>query len=330
MPRAHGIRVPLGEAETLRRHLVETRTLRTDLAPLRDEEEIVFPVTTSKDRMEFEFEPRTVRPRHYTDLLDWNEEDKAQAPRAFDQMGDIVVLKVPQDLWERRQELGDAILAFHPATRAVFHDHGVTGEFRTRKLELIAGSGGSETTITENNVRLQVDVSQAYFSPRLGDERARITGLSHAGERVIDLFGGVAPLGVQLAKQGVEVVSIDLNPAAAAMARQNAAKNKVAVEVHEGDARVVAAGLAPADRVVMNLPHGAKHFLDVAAQACRPRGWVHYHEILADDHVKKRTLELEQEFRQLGRPGRVEHVRHVRAYSPLEGHYAFDLHLEPA
>lgn len=332
MALAPGVSVPLSEAEATRARLAAEGLLRVDLKPLRTDEALVLPVTGAPAGLavgEFDFPLRAVRPRHYTELLDWPEEEKVLAPRAFDQMGDVVVLKVPEPLWPRRHELGDAILRFLPAARAVFHDHGVHGELRTRKLEPVAGDGDPETTVVENGVRLRVDVSRAYFSPRLGDERARIASLARPGERVIDLFGGVAPLGVQLARKGVEVVSIDLNPAAVVLARRNAAENRVAVETHQGDARAVAQGLEPADRVVMNLPHGARHFLDVAARACRPGGTVHYHEILPDDRVEERGQELVAEFQALGRAARVENVRHVRAYSPGEGHYTFDVRLDP-
>lgn len=327
-----GVCVPLSEAEATRARLAAEGLLRVDLKPLRTDDALVLPVAGAPDDLpaqEFDFQPRAVRVRHYTDLLDWPADEKARAPRAFDQMGDIVVLKVPDALWSRRHELGDAVLRFLPAARAVFHDHGVTGAFRTRRLEPLAGDANPETTVVENGVRLRVDVSRAYFSPRLGDERARIVGLTRPGERAIDLFGGVAPLGVQLARAGVEAVSIDLNPAAVELARLNAALNKVDIEVHQGDAREVAARLEPADRVVMNLPHGARDFLDVATHVCRPGGVVHYHEILMDEAVEARRRELVAEFDALGRAARVGNVRHVRAYSPVEGHYAFDIRLEP-
>ncbi len=325
------VRVPLRDAEAARRRLVDEGFLRTDLALRKESDALVFPVSGTPDGFEVtteSFSPRQARVRHYTELLDWSPEDKALAPRAFDQMGDIVVLKVPDALWDRREALGEAILTFLPAARAVFHDRGVVGEFRTRDLVPLAGSGSAETTITENGFRLRVDVSQAYFSPRLGDERARIVGLCKPGERVIDLFGGVAPLGVQLARRGVEVVSIDLNPEAIRLAKVNAELNKVQLTALEGDARAIAAKQSPAHHVVMNLPHGAKHFLDVAAKSCAPSGTVHYHEIMLDADVEARKASLVSEFQALGRTAAVTHVRHVRAYSPIEGHYAFDILLE--
>lgn len=306
------------EAEAVRRRLIDEGRLRNDLKVAKDATGIWFP--TTEGEATYTFEPQPARARHYTDLLDWPAERLATCPRAFDHLGDILIVKVPPTMWDDRAELGEAMRRFTDA-RAVFHDDGVTGEFRTRKLERIAGAGNSETTVQENGVSLHVDPAAAYYSPRLANERQRVTTLTQAGERVIDLFGGVAPQGVQLAKHGAEVVSVDLNPEAVRLARQNAEINKVDLDVHCGDARVLATELAPADRVIMNLPHGAKHFLAEGARLTQSGGVLHHHEILRVADLAKRETEL-------AAIGTVEHVRHVRAYSAQEAHYVFDLRIQ--
>ena len=90
-------------------------------------------------------------------------------------------------------------------------------------------------------------------------------------------------------------------------------------------AREVAKALPPADRIFMNLPHGAKGFLDVAARLAKPKATVHYHEILPADSVAARSRALEAEMAGHGWPCRVTVTRVVRNYSPQEAHVAFDL-----
>lgn len=337
MIRARGVHAPRSRAEATRRTLRESGLLRDDLEVLRTDEGVVFPVAdddldarlvdagVAEGADDWEFRSRPARPRSYTELLDWEEKDLARAPRAFDAMGDIAVLKVPEALWARREALGRALLAFQTGSRAVFHDHGVQGERRTRRLERIAGEGGSETQVTENGVRLRIDPAAAYYSPRLGAERARLVGLLRRGERVIDLFAGVAPFGVQAAKAGCSVVCVDINPDACALAEANAAANKVDLEVHCGDARDVAPRLAPADHVVTNLPHGAREFLEVSVPLVCPGGTLHHHEILADDDLDARCRALVDVLADLGREANVTATRHVRNYSASESHYAIDL-----
>jgi tRNA (guanine37-N1)-methyltransferase len=328
MVQAPGVRVPRSQAEATRRRLIELDVLRLDLSVAKAGDDIVFPVLDScGPRMPvapFEFEARAVRPTSYLDLLP--PEVRDVAPRAFETLGDIVVVKVPPAQWEHRARIGRALLEFH-AARAVFHDKGVKDEFRVRDLERIAGEGGPLTQVSENGVRLWVDLSKAYFSPRLAAERARVVAQVQPGEHVVDLFGGVAPFGVQAALRGASVDSVDLNPEAVALAKRNAEAANVQdkVTLHLGDARVVAKLLAPADRILMNLPHGARDFLDVACRLVRPGGTVHYHEISTVEGLDKRELALKKELAKLGRPVHAVAVRVVRNYSPVEAHFAFDI-----
>lgn len=330
MVKALGVRVPRGEAEATRRRLLELDALRLDLAVAKDGEDIVFPVLDScgptLPTRPFEFEARQLRPAGYQDLLPWPADLAAQAPRAFDQVGDIVVVKVPAELKARQAELGDAILRFHHA-RAVFHDAGVKDAHRVRALELIAGSGGALTQVNENGVRLWVDLSKAYFSPRLASERARVAALVKQNETVADLFGGVAPFGIQAAQRGAEVDSVDINPEAIDLAKRNVTDNRLQgrVRLWLGDAREVAKEIPAADRVMMNLPHDAKHFLDVAARVAKPTAMVHYHEILPPDQAVMRSSKVLAELGEAGWNGRLASHRVVRNYSPQEAHVVFDL-----
>jgi tRNA (guanine37-N1)-methyltransferase len=328
MVRARGVRVHRSEAEATRRRLLELGVLRTDLAVAKAEEEVIFPVADScgprLPTVSFDFESQDVRASGYQDLL--SDEARAVAPRAFDTIGDIVIVKVPPEASAHREAIGNALLTFHGA-RAVFHDEGVKDPFRVRHLVRIAGSGGSLTRLAENGVRLWVDPAQAYFSPRLATERERVAALVRPGEHVVDLFGGVAPFGVQAAIKGAVVDSIDLNPAAVELAKRNVAENRVAsnLRLHLGDARAVAQTLPAADRVFMNLPHAAKDFLDVAARLAKPGATIHYHEILAPSQVASRSHGLSQELARHGWKGEVALTRVVRNYSPQEAHVAFDV-----
>lgn len=330
MVQALGIRVPRSQAEETRRRLLELEVLRIDLAVAKDGDDIVFPVTEgcgpTLPTAPFDFQPRPLRPQGYQDLLRWPADRLALAPRAFDQVGDLIVVKVPVDLQDKADELGEALRDFHDA-RAVFQDNGVKDPFRVRELVRIAGDGDALTQINENGVRLWVDLSRAYFSPRLASERARVAALVQPGELVADLFGGVAPLGIQAARRGATVDSVDVNPDAIELAKRNIADNGVlgAVRLWLGDAREVAKELKPADRVAMNLPHGAKHFLDAAARVAKPAAMIHYHEILAPEKAQERAMRVLEELGLCGWTGRLAGHRIVRNYSPQEAHIVFDL-----
>lgn len=322
--RADGVRVPRSEAEATRRRLIDLGVLRSDLEVAKDGDAVVFPVVHACGPklpiVAYDFAPRATRLRSYQELLP--EALRELAPRAFDTLGDIIIVKVPRELAAHRAEVGRALLEFH-GCRAVFADGGVKDPYRTRQLERIAGEGDSLTRVAENGCTLWVDPAKAYFSPRLAHERERVAALARPGEVVVDLFGGVAPFGVQLAKKGAVVHSVDLNPAATTLALLNAQANGVAIAFHTGDARAVA-NLPKADRLILNLPHGAKLFLDVAARLAKPGATLHYHEILPPEQMAARAAAVAAELARHGWPCRLAGSRTVRNYSPQEAHVAFD------
>ena len=77
---------------------------------------------------------------------------------------------------------------------------------------------------------------------------------------VLDMFAGVGPFSLLLAKKCARVIAMDKNPIAVQFLRQNAILNKIEnIEIlKEGDAGALALQyLNRADHVIMNLPHSA-------------------------------------------------------------------------
>ena len=257
---------------------------------------------------------------------------RGQLPTSFDVIGDIAVLKVPEALLPYRAEIGRAILEWNRALRVVAQDHGVAGTFRVRKLEIIAGEPRTTTVHTEFALRYRVDVAQAYFSPRLGSERARVAGQVASGERVADPFAGVGPYAILIAKRQrpARVVASDANPIAVGFLRQNVAANRAdRVEVREGDARRVLRDVGPMDRILLDLPHAAMGFLPDALAALAPGGTVHVYAILEDADREDRMETLRRTVETEGRRVASLRAHVVRAYSPTQHHVAFDLTVGP-
>jgi len=142
------------------------------------------------------------------------------------------------------------------------------------------------------------------------------------GERVLDMFTGVGPFAVLLAKvgQASQVHAVDLNRRAARLAEENAELNGVShvVTVHQGDARQVVPALGTFDRVVMNHPTAAVDFLDVALGASREGTAVHLHVIGTPEEAREVVD---------GRVGDLDlqMMREVRTYAPGMAHYCLDM-----
>jgi tRNA (guanine37-N1)-methyltransferase len=206
--------------------------------------------------------------------------------RAFDIVGDIAVVKLPEELLPKKSLIGQALLQVHSQVRTVLNQTTpVGGEFRTRELEVIAGEPRTETIHHEAGCKFRVDLAKTYFSPRLATERLRVAKLVKPGEEVTNLFAGVGSYSVIIAHhtEAAQVYSIDKNPAAFDYMKENIRINKVGDRVIPilGDAReVVEQELSrKADRVLMPLPESSHKFFDVAVRALKPAGGIiHFYD----------------------------------------------------
>ncbi|MBA7599809.1 hypothetical protein ES703_06849 [subsurface metagenome] len=119
-------------------------------------------------------------------------DEELKQVRAFDIVGDIAVVKIPEKLLPKKQLIGQALMQVHHHVRTVLNQTTpVRGEFRTRELEVIAGEPRTETTHREGGCSFKVDLAKVYFSPRLATERLRVTKQIKPGEVVTNLFAGV-------------------------------------------------------------------------------------------------------------------------------------------
>lgn len=224
-------------------------------------------------------------------------------PHSADIVGDIAIIELTPELEQHREVIGKAVMKANRNVRTVLAKaSAVTGTYRLRDYTVIAGKPNTETVHKEYGCRYCVDVAKAYYSPRLSNEHNRIADLVQEGETVIDLFAGVGPFAVKIAKNhnSVKVYAIDINPEAVEYLKRNIRLNRVDEKVHVllGDARkIVNEKLrSAADRVIMNLPEKAIEFVDVACAAIKPQGGtVHFYGFVSEseplENMKRRFSE---------------------------------------
>ena len=216
---------------------------------------------------------------------------------AFDQIGDIIIVRIPDSLLSKKKVIGQALLdAVHPARSVFYQSSDVSGDFRTRNLEVIAGEDNTETEYREYGCRFKVDVEKVFFSPRLSTERKRIADLVQDGEILINMFGGVGMFSIVAAKmKNCTVYNIDLNPYAAKLCEENIKLNKKLkgkiISINGDAAQVVKEQLQnKGDRTLMLLPERSDEFLDSAILATKSGGIIHYY---SHQHADKRQDVIE-------------------------------------
>ena len=206
-----------------------------------------FPEETELNECDFEIQEKKPVPE---DLLGFSP--------VYEVIGDIALLEDPDLDTQKASRIADALLRAHPNVKTVLKPlTPVIGEFRVREFEVIAGEPRTETIHREYGCRYQVDLSRAYFTPRLSTERSRVLSWVKKGDIVVDMFSGVGPYSILIAKnkKPSKVLAIDKNPEAVRYLRENIILNSVKnIEAIEGDAREEAKRFAgTADHVIMNL-----------------------------------------------------------------------------
>ena len=324
--------VPKKKAEPIRKKLLEKGFLRKDLQIRSDAKNVYLPVTQRVD-LGFPVETSDFKEaeepvKDYRLLLDVPDEVRAQLPSSYDTLGSIAVVKMADAVVPYAKDVGRAIIATQKAIRTVCIDTGVVNQFRTRNIKIVAGEKTTETLHKEYGLTFKLDLSRVFFSPRLATEREHVARQVQPGEVVIDMFAGVGPFSIMIAKSRAPktVYAIDMNPDAIIYMRENISLNRVTTVVPvEGDAREKIAELEKADRIVMNLPHDARDFVPHALRALKPGGIIHYYEIMEEPQVKVRLDEIAGEAVKQGRVMKEIARRKVKSYSPTMNFYGFDL-----
>ena len=208
---------------------------------------------------------------------------------AFDQVGDIIIIRIPDSLLSKKKIIGEALLEQVKSVKSVFHQSSsVEGEFRTRDLEILAGEDKTETEYKESGCRFMIDVRKVFFSPRLSSERLRIAELISDGEVIVNMFGGIGMFSIIAAKKKkCTVYNIDINPDAAKLCQKNCEINKLVgcVKSIQGDAVEVITNQLQnkSNRTLMLLPEKSDEFLNSAILTTKNNGNIHYYSHIHAD-----------------------------------------------
>lgn len=221
---------------------------------------------------------------------------------------------------ERDPAAAEQLLSLRPSLHTVlFPLSDVEGNFRTRRFEVVAGMPVTKTLCQEYGHRFEIDLSDAYFSPRLATERQRIATMQKEGGQVLDMFAGVGPFAVTLGKKADRVLAVDINPGAVRLMVRNIRMNHAenVLPILADATRLPHMVPWTFDRVIMNHPTGALPFLPQAFRLCSPGGTIHCYVL--------QSAEGEAMTEILKYPVAEVTERYVRSYSPGRWHAVYDI-----
>ena len=344
-----GLRVPKEKGERVRKKILELEGLDTEYQIKKTNGHLIFPlknnfeINSFLDKFEIvEFNPNKVRksPRNYREVLKSDSDLKIpknlwdKLPSSYDLIGDIAVIDCQEDLKKYEKTIGEALIRAHSNINTVLSQRGpVSGEYRVRDLVVVAGEGRTDTIHKEHGIELKMDLDEVYFTPRLSTERWRVTQESRGAERVIDMFAGVGPFSIMIAKHNSieynleRIESIEINSKAYSYLKENIKRNNVDdyIKPHLGDAQNIIKNLESADRIIMNLPWESLGFLNKALSKINQGGIIHFYTFTNDVNRTKQEIVKKISNHGLDKKIKFTNIKKLRSYSTEINNYVLDI-----
>ena len=332
----------LKNAEKVKNFLIAKKNFNTDYLPVKEFGLIYFPIVRKikvpKAKVvntKFKFPAKDV-PLTIDGLLKGKLTAKEMklVPRSLEVVGKIMILEVPEELKKKEKLIAEAYLKQNKNVETVAKKEEIhSGEFRLRKIKILAGRKSKETVHFENGVKIKLNLEKTYFSARSGNERLRIARLVKKGEEVLVMFSGAAPFPLVIAKNSLAKViyGIEINPSAHQYAVGNVGLNKFddRIAVFFGDVNKILPGMKKKfDRVVMPLPKTGEQFLGLALKKVKAGGFVHLYAFLDEKEIDSEAKKIRGICKQNKKECRV--VRKVKCgqFSPGVFRICFDLKIK--
>ncbi|MEM4445779.1 MAG: class I SAM-dependent methyltransferase family protein [Nitrososphaerota archaeon] len=253
------------------------------------------------------------------------------APKRFEIVGDILVLRLKEDILPYASKIGEAILKENPSVKVVAVRVGLTsGEERVAPIIVVAGERRTETIHREYGCLFKVDLSKVYFTTKLSFEHQRVASQVKDGETVLNMFSGVGGFSIPIARRvSCRVYSVDVNPYAIMYLEENIKLNKVEGRVIPvlGDAATFTPPV-PVDRVLMPLPLKAYNYLEHAVRTIKNGGIIHYYDVVVEksgNPLEELKHKVTRRLKELGVEGEVVYCRKMRSIAPRKSLAVLDV-----
>ncbi|TFF88100.1 MAG: hypothetical protein EU550_01935 [Promethearchaeota archaeon] len=270
-------------------------------------------------------------------------------PKSFDVVGEIAIIEFNKDIQDIEEssklkcEIAKALTLVNKNITTVFEKaSGIRGNYRRRQLNLLCGEETYETEYKENNCNFKLDIRKTFFTPRMVNERLRISSLKYKeNELIFDLFAGVGTFSIQIARlHNVNIYAFDINPYAYSYLYQNIRANKSKGKVFPFnlnvknlivDKNILNFFKNKIDRVIMNLPETSLNFMDVTCTLLKKNsGILHLYQFCEKENSieialgKLESILLKYQYKIT----KVFNKKVVKAYSPSHDMIGIDALIE--
>ena len=330
------VKSSLFEAEKIRKELIDKGLLNRKYKVTADKDFVYLPVIKKEegyDYVEKDLSSSLEKPMSLKDALEdkLSDEELENLTTSFDTIGKIIIIDIKEDLVRYEGDIADALLKVHHGIETVCKRAGKhEGEFRIRPVEIIGGKNETRTEYKESGAKMYVDVNKVYFTPRLSHERERIAEQVKEGEEIAYFFAGVGPFALVIAKKEpkTKIYSIELNPEAYELMKENIALNKMDDIIIPilGDVTEQYEKLPKCDRVIMPLPKDASDFLKYAFKVSKKGATIHYYQFSDKSNPYDNPIETAmKKAKEENRKIEIKEKRIVRPFNPTTVQVVLDI-----
>ena len=254
-------------------------------------------------------------------------------------IGDLAVIRKPPDLeLDVLRVLAKELMKRLSYVKSVWVAvTPIEGVYRVRRYVYLAGEPRSVTLYKEHGCIFKIDITKVYISPALNYEHIRIARQVREGEFIINMFAGAGLFSIIIAKHAKprKVISIDINPHAYRLMKENIKLNKVedVVEPVLGDAgEAVLKYKETADRILMPLPELAYKYIPRALYALKKEGTIHIYDFITaenrEEAINKAKTIYTEKLKQLKTQPQITHARTVRTVGPKHHQIVLDIKIK--
>ena len=257
-----------------------------------------------------------------------------QKPRSFDLLGNIAIVKFPDDFKQKdKKKFGQELMSQNNSIKTILEKTSkVKGRLRKNELTHIIGEKTEEVLYKENGCVFRFNAGTSYFSPRLSNERKEIANCIKPKESVLVMFAGVAPYSIVIAKKSKakKVVSNEINREANKYAKLNIELNKLKddVELIQGDIKRLVRQEKlneKFDVIVMPRPQLKDSFLDEAFKLSKKGTRIFYYGFCKVSEVKEMYEMVKQKARENNKKINITGFKKAGEIAPYKIRFRIDL-----